>query len=35
MHEMLTAARGPGLAEYDFAVLFDVLALISGLIGSP
>ena len=32
---MLTAARGLGLAEYDFAVLFDVLASINGLIGSP
>jgi 3-hydroxyisobutyrate dehydrogenase-like beta-hydroxyacid dehydrogenase len=33
-HEMLTAARGLGLAEYDFAVLFDVLARLSGLEGS-
>ena len=29
--EMLTAARGLGLAGYDFAVLFDVLAQLSGL----
>lgn len=34
-HEMLTAARGLGLAEYDFAVVFDVLARMSGLPGSP
>jgi 3-hydroxyisobutyrate dehydrogenase-like beta-hydroxyacid dehydrogenase len=33
-HEMLTAARGLGLAEYDFAVVFDVLARLSGLEGS-
>jgi 3-hydroxyisobutyrate dehydrogenase-like beta-hydroxyacid dehydrogenase len=30
-HELLTAARGLGLAEYDFAVVFDVLAKLSGL----
>lgn len=30
-NEMLTAARGMGLAEYDFAVLFDALARMSGL----
>jgi len=35
VHEMLTAARGLGLAEYDFAVVFDVLARMSGLPGSP
>ena len=34
-YEMLTAARGLGLAEYDFAVVFDVLARMSGLEGSP
>jgi hypothetical protein len=34
-HEMLTGARGLGLAQYDFAVMFDVLAAISGLPGSP
>jgi 3-hydroxyisobutyrate dehydrogenase-like beta-hydroxyacid dehydrogenase len=34
-HEMLTAARGLGLAEYDFAVMFDVLAVMNGLPGSP
>lgn len=34
-HEMLTAARGCGLAEFDFAVMFDVLARMSGLPGSP
>ncbi len=33
-HEMLTAARGLGLAEHDFAVVFDVLAQMSGLPGS-
>lgn len=30
-NEMLTAARGMGLAEKDFAVLFEVLARMSGL----
>jgi 3-hydroxyisobutyrate dehydrogenase-like beta-hydroxyacid dehydrogenase len=30
-HELLTAAGGLGLAEYDFAVVFDVLADLSGL----
>jgi 3-hydroxyisobutyrate dehydrogenase-like beta-hydroxyacid dehydrogenase len=30
-HELLTAARGLGLAEHDFAVVFDVLATMSGL----
>ena len=30
-HELLTAAKGLGLAKYDFAVLFDVLAQIAGL----
>ena len=30
-HEMLTAARGLGLAKYDFAVVFDVIARLSGL----
>ncbi len=30
-HEWLTAARGRGLADYDFAVVFDVLAELSGL----
>jgi 3-hydroxyisobutyrate dehydrogenase-like beta-hydroxyacid dehydrogenase len=30
-HELLTAARGLGLADYDFAVVFDVLAALSGL----
>jgi len=29
--EMMTAARGMGLGEYDFAIVFDVLAAISGL----
>lgn len=33
-HEMLTAAGGLGLGEYDFAVLFDVLAGMSGLSAS-
>jgi 3-hydroxyisobutyrate dehydrogenase-like beta-hydroxyacid dehydrogenase len=32
---MLTAARGLGLGEYDFAVVFDVLARLSGLPASP
>ena len=31
-NEMLTAARGMGLAERDFAILFDVLARMSGVI---
>jgi hypothetical protein len=30
-HELLTAAKGLGLAKYDFAVLFDVLARLSAL----
>jgi len=30
-NEFLTAARGMGLAEQDFAVLFDVLAMMSGV----
>ena len=30
-HELLTAAKGLGLAHYDFAVLFDVLAQMAGL----
>ncbi len=30
-NEMLTAARGLGLAGYDFAVVFDVVARLSGL----
>ena len=30
-HELLTAAKGLGLARYDFAVLFDVVANLSGL----
>ncbi len=30
-HELLTAAKGHGLARYDFAILFDVLAHMSGL----
>jgi 3-hydroxyisobutyrate dehydrogenase-like beta-hydroxyacid dehydrogenase len=30
-HEMLTAARGLGLARFDFAVVFDVIARLSGL----
>jgi len=29
--EMMTAARGLGLGEYDFAIVFDVLAAMSGL----
>ena len=33
-YEMLTAARGLGLGGYDFAVVFDVLARMSGLGGS-
>ena len=32
---MLTAARALGLGEFDFAVVFDVLARLSGLTGSP
>ena len=34
-HEMLTAAKGLGLAEWDFAVVFDVLARLAGLPPSP
>jgi 3-hydroxyisobutyrate dehydrogenase-like beta-hydroxyacid dehydrogenase len=30
-HELLTAARSLGLAKYDFAVVFDVIARLSGL----
>jgi 3-hydroxyisobutyrate dehydrogenase-like beta-hydroxyacid dehydrogenase len=30
-HELMTAAKGLGLAEYDFAVVFDVIAKMSGL----
>jgi 3-hydroxyisobutyrate dehydrogenase-like beta-hydroxyacid dehydrogenase len=30
-NEMLTTARGMGLAEKDFAVLFETLARMSGL----
>ena len=30
-HELLTAAKGKGLAHYDFAVIFDILAEMSGL----
>jgi len=30
-HELLTAAKSLGLAKYDFAVLFDILAQLSGL----
>lgn len=35
VQEWLTMARGLGLAEYDFAVVFDVLAWMSGLGPSP
>ena len=31
VHELLTAARGLGLTHYDFAIIFDVLARLSGL----
>ena len=34
VHEMLTAARGLGLGEKDFAAVFDVLAKLSGVRGS-
>jgi 3-hydroxyisobutyrate dehydrogenase-like beta-hydroxyacid dehydrogenase len=34
VHELLTGARGLGLAEKDFAAVFDVLAKLSGLPGS-
>jgi hypothetical protein len=30
-NELLTAARGMGMVEQDFAVLFDVLAHMSGV----
>jgi 3-hydroxyisobutyrate dehydrogenase len=30
-HELMTAAKGLGLARYDFAVVFDVIAHLSGL----
>ncbi|MFQ5520158.1 MAG: NAD-binding protein, partial [Candidatus Methylomirabilia bacterium] len=33
--EMLTAARGLGLGEHDFAAVFDMLAWMSGMSGSP
>jgi 3-hydroxyisobutyrate dehydrogenase-like beta-hydroxyacid dehydrogenase len=32
-NELLTAARGMGMAEQDFAVLFNVLAKLSGVDG--
>lgn len=34
-NEFLTAARGMGLAEYDFAIMFDVLAHMAGAEPSP
>ena len=34
-NEFLTAARGMGLAEYDFAIIFDVLAHMAGAKPSP
>jgi 3-hydroxyisobutyrate dehydrogenase len=34
-NELLTAARGMGLGRYDFAIVFDVLAALSGLAASP
>jgi 3-hydroxyisobutyrate dehydrogenase-like beta-hydroxyacid dehydrogenase len=34
-NEMLTAARGMGLAKKDFAVLFDVLARMAGVQTAP
>jgi 3-hydroxyisobutyrate dehydrogenase-like beta-hydroxyacid dehydrogenase len=34
-NEFLTAARGMGLAEYDFAIIFDVLAKMAGADPSP
>jgi len=34
VHELFTGARGLGLAEKDFAAVFDVLATLSGLRGS-
>ncbi len=34
-NEYLTAARGMGLAEEDFAVLFEVLARMAGVAGEP
>ncbi|MFQ5896665.1 MAG: NAD(P)-dependent oxidoreductase [Candidatus Methylomirabilia bacterium] len=33
--EVLTAARGLGVTEHDFAVVFDILACMSGLPASP
>jgi 4-hydroxybutyrate dehydrogenase/sulfolactaldehyde 3-reductase len=33
--QFLTAARGLGLADQDFAAVFDVLATLSGLPPSP
>jgi 3-hydroxyisobutyrate dehydrogenase-like beta-hydroxyacid dehydrogenase len=35
VQEMLTAARGLGVGHFDFAVVFDVLAALSGLPPSP
>lgn len=34
-HEMMSAARGLGLGEWDFAVVFDVLARLAGLPPAP
>lgn len=34
VQEMMTAARGQGLGDFDFAIVFDVLAAMSGLPGS-
>jgi hypothetical protein len=33
-NELLTAARGMGLNHHDFAVVYDVLAAMSGVKGS-
>jgi 3-hydroxyisobutyrate dehydrogenase-like beta-hydroxyacid dehydrogenase len=30
-YELLTAAKGLGLAKFDFAILFDLLAQMAGL----
>jgi 3-hydroxyisobutyrate dehydrogenase-like beta-hydroxyacid dehydrogenase len=35
VQELMTATKSLGLKEYDFAVVFDVLAKMSGLSGSP
>jgi 3-hydroxyisobutyrate dehydrogenase len=35
VHELMSAARGQGLGDYDFAVVFDVLARMAGVAPAP